>query len=277
MNKQLIVKNFPIISNYESYKSYVMSIPNLSKEEEKSLFDSYLNNNSLLSLQKLILSQLKTVIHIASKYKSYGFLEEDLVQEGNIGLLKGIKNFNPNKDVRLYSYLLLWIKSEIQSFILSNWKIVKVATTKSLRKLFFSLKSTQQKLINDGVDKKQFFLKASQILEVPQEDVEIMDNYLNSSDVFINDDSDNNSFDIPSSDNPEYNYIMNIENPKIISKILTIKNSLPLNYQKIIDYRFFETPPKTHKEIGKLLNISSERVRQLENFAISKIRDNLLN
>ena len=129
-------------SNLNAYIQGASSIPILSADEEKSLGESLFYNEDLDSARKLVMAHLRFVVHIARSYNGYGLPLGDLIQEGNVGLMKAVRRFNPEKGVRLVSFAVHWIKAEIHEFILKNWRIVKVATTKAQRKLFFILRSS---------------------------------------------------------------------------------------------------------------------------------------
>ena len=133
-------------SNLNAYIQGASSIPILSAEEEKSLGESLFYNEDLDSARKLVMAHLRFVVHIARSYNGYGLPLGDLIQEGNVGLMKAVRRFNPEKGVRLVSFAVHWIKAEIHEFILKNWRIVKVATTKAQRKLFFNLRSSKKEL-----------------------------------------------------------------------------------------------------------------------------------
>ena len=131
-------------SNLNAYIQGASSIPILSADEEKSLGESLFYNEDLDSARKLVMAHLRFVVHIARSYNGYGLPLGDLIQEGNVGLMKAVRRFNPEKGVRLVSFAVHWIKAEIHEFILKNWRIVKVATTKAQRKLFFNLRSSKK-------------------------------------------------------------------------------------------------------------------------------------
>ena len=133
-------------SNLNAYIQGASSIPILSADEEKSLGESLFYNEDLDSARKLVMAHLRFVVHIARSYNGYGLPLGDLIQEGNVGLMKAVRRFNPEKGVRLVSFAVHWIKAEIHEFILKNWRIVKVATTKAQRKLFFNLRSSKKEL-----------------------------------------------------------------------------------------------------------------------------------
>lgn len=264
------------VHSYTAYKNYILSFPSLTESEEKELLIKYKFHNCLDSVKKIILSNLKNVFYIAQQYKNYGLSEEDLTQEGTIGLMKAVKNFDISENVRLYTYAILWIKAEIQNYIINNWKIVKIATTNNFKKLFFNFRKIQQEMIHLGVPKKELESYVANKLNVKKEEVLEAQNYFNNDVLSIEyekDSSDSNySFDIKSNDNVENFYIENIEEPKILDKIKEAILLLNDKQQKVLKYRFFTTPQKTHKEISTILNISSERVRQIENESIQKLK-----
>src|SRR6056300_116303 len=130
----------------ESYSQAVRNIPILSKEEEQELAIRLKEDGDLDAAQKLVISHLRFVMHIARSYSGYGLPQADLIQEGNIGLMKAVKRFDPSHGVRLVSFAVYWIRAEIHEFVLRNWRIVKVATTKAQRKLFFNLRGAKKRL-----------------------------------------------------------------------------------------------------------------------------------
>ena len=130
-----------------AYIAAVYQIPMLSKEEETQLAEDLVNKGELESAQKLVLAHLRVVVSVSRQYLSYGLSQADIIQEGNVGLMKAVKRFDPSNGARLFSFAIHWIKAEIHDFILRNWKIVKVATTKAQRKMFFNLRSAKKKLL----------------------------------------------------------------------------------------------------------------------------------
>ncbi|WP_295469894.1 RNA polymerase sigma factor RpoH, partial [uncultured Pseudomonas sp.] len=133
-------------ANLEAYVHAVNSIPMLTPEQERELADSLYYEQNLEAARQMVLAHLRFVVHIARSYSGYGLAQSDLIQEGNVGLMKAVKRFNPEMGVRLVSFAVHWIKAEIHEFILRNWRIVKVATTKAQRKLFFNLRSQKKRL-----------------------------------------------------------------------------------------------------------------------------------
>src|SRR5210317_1031644 len=133
-------------ANLQAYVQSVSSIPVLSIDRERQLAEDLYFKDNLEAARELVMSHLRFVVHIARSYSGYGLAEADLIQEGNVGLMKAVKRFNPEKGVRLVSFAVHWIKAEMHEYILKNWRIVKVATTKAQRKLFFNLRSSKKRL-----------------------------------------------------------------------------------------------------------------------------------
>lgn len=281
MSNQLIFKNnTPSIHNYSSYVNYAMNIPNLDIKEERELLTDLKINNSLQSAQTLVLSQLKTVIRVVNNYKSYGLPSEDLVQEGNIGLMKAVKNYDLSQDVRLYSYAIFWIKAEIQNYILKNWKTVKIATTKNFKKLFFNFRKTQKEMIDKGIAKSETYKYVSNRLNIPEADVKEIESYFINEDYSISEDylNDQDENKITQIQLIEYNspdkIVEKTHDLEVYNKSLSKGlESLNKNQQMVIQMRFFEDDKKTHKEIAQNLKISSERVRQIEVEALNKLKN----
>src|SRR5438105_10006728 len=140
----------PSLGNLDAYISAVNRLPMLTQEEEQDYARRYRQDNDLEAAGKLVLSHLRLVVSVSRKYLGYGLSHGDLIQEGNIGLMKAVKRFDPDQGVRLVSYALHWIRAEIHEYILKNWRMVKVATTKAQRKLFFNLRSMKQDMKGDA-------------------------------------------------------------------------------------------------------------------------------
>lgn len=279
MNELITLQNNPLVHSYESYKQWVKNIPDLTEQEELKLLETVQNpaspQDGMHSVQKLVMSQLKTVVNIAEQHKNYGIPCEDLVQEGNIGLLKAIKNFKPGFNARLYTYALIWIKSEIQSYIIKNWKIVKAATTNNLRKLFFNFKGTQKELLESGVSKNDLISNIAIKLGVSEDEAREMQNYLIGNDVSLSldvHDENENSFDIPDYNTPEITYIEKDENLKLNQALQNALQQLKPKQREVLELRFFSEEKKTHKEISEKLGVSAERVRQIEVESLGKMK-----
>jgi RNA polymerase sigma-32 factor len=172
-------------ANLESYVRAVQRFPMLSLEREEELALRFRTLNDLDAARELVLSHLRLVVSVSRQYRGYGLPQADLIQEGNIGLMKAVKRFDPTRGVRLVSFAMLWIKAEIHEYILRNWQLVKVATTKAQRKLFFNLRSIKQSLgAHDGVSTEQADLIARQ-LNVDAKEVFEMDQRLSGGDIAL--------------------------------------------------------------------------------------------
>src|SRR6476661_7566650 len=188
------------LGNIDAYISAVNRLPMLTQEEEVSLARRWRDTNDLAAAQGLVLSHLRLVVSIARGYLGYGLPHADLIQEGNIGLMKAVKRFDPDQGVRLVSYAMHWIKAEIHEYILKNWRMVKVATTKAQRKLFFNLRSMKQSLKDDAedVDTHRNTLTQSEVdtlaktLNVKREEVLEMETRLSGGDVALEPQTDDN-------------------------------------------------------------------------------------
>jgi RNA polymerase sigma-32 factor len=171
--------------NLDAYVRAVQQFPMLSQAREEELALRFRTLNDLESARELVLSHLRLVVAVSRQFKGYGLPQADLIQEGNIGLMKAVKRFDPTRGVRLVSFAMLWIKAEIHEYILRNWQLVKVATTKAQRKLFFNLRSLKQSLgVQDGVSEDQANTIAK-YLNVPARDVMEMDQRMSGGDVAI--------------------------------------------------------------------------------------------
>ena len=261
-------------SSGEAYYSYVMSLPVLTKEEEKELAQDLLDNNNLDSAKKLIMHNLRFVIYIAKGYSGYGLNVNDLVQEGNIGLMKAVKKFDPSKNVRLITFAVHWIKSEINEFVIKNWKIVKVATTKAQRKLFFNLRSKKKSstwLNND--EAKSIALD----LGVSEKDVKEMESRLSNYDLAVESESDDeNSFgpiDYLESSELQPDVVVELEDKtKYYEALKLALNNLDDRSKEIISTRWLTDNKSTLAELSEKYGISQERVRQIESESIKALK-----
>jgi RNA polymerase sigma-32 factor len=250
--------------------------PILSAEEEHELAIKLYEDHDLSAARKLVLSHMRFVAFIAHGYKGYGLEQADLIQEGTIGLMKAVKRFNPHKNVRLASFSVYWIRAEIHEFIFKNWKIVKVATTKAQRKLFFKLKKAKSQIYN-SLNNDQ----ADQIAEdlgVRRKDVLEMESRLQFNDVTFenSDDEDSNA--------PEQ-YLTN-ENVQTPEQLLLVDDSQKNQQQHlykalssldarsldILQSRYLKEEKTTLHTLADKYSISAERVRQLENKAMQKLK-----
>jgi RNA polymerase sigma-32 factor len=278
--KQLPIQ-FETSGSFESYMAYVNSIPLLDEQQERALFLRYQEQNDLSAVQDIVLSHLRFVAYVARKYQGYGMRLDDLVQEGTIGLMKSVKKFNLDFGVRLASFAIHYIKAEIHEFIIRNWRLVKAATTKAKRKLFFNLrrlKSTSEWL---GHKEKQ---EIAQELGVEIQDIGDMEVQLSQPDLFVYSESTPEGDEAATArdcllvDKTEPFYDTIIEQDfkqKNIANINTIVESLDERSRDIIKNRWLRDEKKTHKFLSEKYQVSQERIRQIEEKALKKIKSKL--
>lgn len=264
--------------NIDAYIRQINGIAVLTAEEERELALRLENENDLAAAQQLIMSNLRFVVKIARGYSGYGLPLADLIQEGNIGLMKAVKRFSTSHEVRLISYAVHWIKSEIHEFVLRNWRIVKVATTKPQRKLFFKLRSSKKRLgwfTNDEVN------DVAKTLGVKPETVLEMESRLSGSDV---------TFDPPTSDNDDEHHFTPaayltddgadpsrlLEHDDTRSQEMSLMadslKTLDERSQNIIKRRWLNEDKATLHELAAEYQVSAERIRQIEKNALGKMR-----
>jgi RNA polymerase sigma-32 factor len=280
MNKALVPAGdyLPVsVDNLDTYIRQVNSFPMLSAEQERELAVQFHDDNDLQAAQRLIMSNLRFVVSIARGYMGYGLPFNDLVQEGNIGLMKAVKRFSPDHEVRLISYAVHWIKAEIHEFVLRNWRIVKVATTKAQRKLFFKLRSSKKRLgwfsqeeVNDVADK----------LGVKPETVMEMESRLNAHDLAydnpLDDDDDNHYAPAAYLSDMRADPAQQLEaddwNSQHENTMMSSLQNLDDRSRTIIQRRWLDEDKATLHELADQYQISAERIRQLENNALKKLR-----
>src|SRR3990167_6199407 len=260
----------------EAYLHYINQIPLLTAEEEHELALKLQQSNDLASARQLILSHLRYVARVAKGYMGYGLPLADLIQEGNIGLMKAVKRFNPDRGVRLVTFAMHWIKAEIHEYILRNWRIVKVATTKAQRKLFFNLRHLKKHLSWMTTQEVNDIAKD---LGVKPETVREMEMRLATSDTAFDaqDDDDEPSF-APAGylEDHRYNPASQLEQSNWSEQsgetIHLALNQLDERSQDIIRARWLNENNLTLQELASKYHISAERVRQLEKNAMNKLR-----
>ena len=269
------------IGSIEAYISIVNQAPVLTKEEEHALAVKFKENNDLDAARQLVLSQLRFVVHIARTYSGYGLPLADIIQEGNVGLMKAVKKFDPDKGVRLVTYAVHWIRAEIHEFVFDNWKIVKVATTKAQRKLFFKLRNSKKKIGWLTNDEKSLIAND---LGVKTRDVETMEQRLASKDVlFDRPEDDNDSYVSPAgflpAPNSDPSRLVEMENwlESNIELLSEAMDNLDNRSKEVLKLRWLSEEKVTLKELAKKFNVSLERVRQIEEQAILDLREQLLN
>jgi RNA polymerase sigma-32 factor len=271
------------VGSIEAYLQRINQIPLLTQEEEYDFAYRLQEHGDLQAAQKLILAHIRYVARIARGYMGYGLALSDLIQEGTVGLMKAVKRFNPAVGVRLVSFAVHWIKSEIHEFILRNWRIVKVATTKAQRKLFFNLRSAKKRL---GWFSNEEVETLAKDLGVSAMEVRRMEQRLNARDV---------QFDLPTESgddtcpllcpaeyledqqaNPEMQLASNRWNTLASAQLKEALLQLDARSREILERRWLTEDSKaTLQELAAKYNVSPERIRQLEKSAMLKIKDNM--
>ncbi len=263
--------------NLESYIRQINSIPVLSAEEERELAVRLQEQNDLAAAQKLIMSNLRFVVKIARGYSGYGLPLADLIQEGNIGLMKAVKRFSASHEVRLISYAVHWIKSEIHEFVLRNWRIVKIATTKPQRKLFFKLRSSKNRL---GWFSNEEVQDVAETLGVKPETVLEMESRLSGSDITfdapVNDNDDEPHFTpaayLSDESDPSQQLEQDDSRAQELGLMTDSLNTLDERSQNIIRRRWLSDDKATLHELADEYQVSAERIRQIEKNALNKMR-----
>ncbi len=252
----------------------------LSKEDEMNFIKDWQLSKNQKSLNKIVSAHLRLVISIANKFRNYGLPINELVQEGNVGLMQAVDKFDLDRDVRFSTYSSWWIKAAMQTFILKNWSIVRIGTTAAQKSLFFKLKTIMSKIEkdNDSSFNDYHQQKLAEDIGVKFKDIEDMKGRLSGSDQSLNATfSENSELEIQDllvdqRASPEQNAILS-KDTKIISNLINeALNKLPEREKKIIGARQLSENTVTLQELGKDLGISKERVRQLENRALNKLK-----
>jgi RNA polymerase sigma-32 factor len=270
------------LGNIDAYISAVNRLPMLSHDEEVSLAQRLREKNDLEAAQKLILSHLRLVVSIARGYLGYGLPHAEHIQEGNIGLMKAVKRFDPNQGVRLVSYAMHWIKAEMHEYILKNWRLVKVATTKAQRKLFFNLRSNKVGL--DAMTPGQVD-ELARMLDVKREEVIEMETRLSGRDIALEaptDDEDDKFSPIAylSSDQQEPTKVLEAEDAVRLQSegLETALGKLDPRSRRIIEARWLANDDgsgATLHTLAEEFGVSAERIRQIETAALKKMKGSL--
>ncbi|MBI1731727.1 MAG: RNA polymerase sigma factor RpoH [Gammaproteobacteria bacterium] len=277
MSNQLALNLALPAGSLDSYVQAVNRIPMLTPEEERELARRFRQQNDLDAARQLVLSHLRFVVRVARGYNGYGLGQADLIQEGNIGLMKAVKRFDPELGVRLVSFAVHWVRAEIHEFILRNWRIVKVATTKAQRKLFFNLRSSKKRLgwmNRDEVD------AVARDLGVSARDVLEMEQRLSGHDA---------SFDLPANldgddafvpaayledlrPGPEQQLEHDQEEAGGRDRLQAALGALDARSRVIIEHRWLREDKATLHDLAEQFGVSAERIRQLEGSAMSRMR-----
>ncbi len=269
------------VGSLDAYIQAVGGIPVLSKEDEQALATRFHEKEDLDAARELVMAHLRFVVHIAKGYTGYGLPLNDLIQEGNVGLMKAVKRFDPEYGVRLVSFAVHWIRAEIHEFVLRNWRIVKVATTKAQRKLFFNLRKAKKSLSWLSADETEAVAKD---LGVSAREVTEMEKRLHSRDAIFDptpDTDDERAFSpaayLPSPDSDPAQLVENADwksdaNDRMVAAIRTLDD----RSRDIIESRWMTEKKKTLHELADVYGVSAERIRQLEANAIKKLRSAML-
>ena len=264
----------------DTYIQTVSAFPVLTTEQERELAERFYQDDDLDAARELVLSHLRFVVHLARGYAGYGLPQADLIQEGNVGLMKAVKRFDPNVGVRLVSFAVHWIKAEMHEFILRNWRIVKVATTKAQRKLFFNLRSSKKKTgwLNDAETRA-----IAKDLGVTPAEVTRMEGRLASRDVSFDGAPDDDG-DAPlapvhyledASNNP-VDLVAEEDAAKTAHRLLfNAIETLDERSRDIVESRWLHDDKKTLMELAEQYGVSAERIRQLERNAMKKLKKHM--
>ena len=267
----------PPVSSLESYVQAVNAISMLTPERELELGRRYRQQDDLSAASQLVLSHLRLVVAVARNYMGYGLPQGDLIQEGNVGLMKAVKRFDPERGVRLASFAIHWIKAEIHEFILRNWRMVKIATTKAQRKLFFNLRS--MKSSSAALTRKEI-KQMAQTLNVKESDVVEMEQRLQGGDVPLDPSVDDGeeaftpiAYLAEPSEGPAEAHERNESETLQSRGLATALGNLDERSRRIIQARWLaEKDPKTLHELAGEFGVSAERIRQIEAKAMQKMR-----
>jgi RNA polymerase sigma-32 factor len=278
MNNALTIPLSPSLDSFDLYQQQVQAIPLLTEEEEIGLAKKLHEENDLTAARQLIMSHLRLVIKIARSYSGYGLNQADLVQEGNIGLMKAVKRFDPSRGVRLVSFAIYWIKAEIQEFVVRNWRLVKIATTKAQRKLFFNLRSMKKTLQPLKQDEIKEIAKE---LNVKEADVKEMEYRFNGNEIALDYQDDDNEDEIfrpisylkDENADPLKQLISKESESNSISALANAIKSIDERSRYVLESRWLnEEKSKTLHELADELGVSAERIRQIEQNALKKLK-----
>ncbi|RDS79464.1 RNA polymerase sigma factor RpoH [Dyella monticola] len=280
MSQALVTANLPVpslVGSLDAYISAVHRIPVLSQEEEQELSRRYQEASDLASARKLVMSHLRFVVHVARGYNGYGLQLSDLIQEGNIGLMKAVKRFDPDQGVRLVSFAVHWIRAEMHEFILRNWRIVKVATTKAQRKLFFNLRKSKKRLGWMNAEEVRMVAKD---LGVPEATVREMESRLSGRDIGFEAPADAEdeakpapeAFLVDEGADPYDNVAEADQADNQLETLSSALQKLDERSRDIIQRRWLNEDKATLQDLADEYGVSAERIRQVEANAMKKMR-----
>ncbi len=281
MTTALISNSLPIpsaLGSLDAYISAVNQVPVLTVEQEQALARAFRDEENLDAAKSLIMSHLRFVVHVARGYQGYGLGMGDLIQEGNIGLMKAVKRFDPDQGVRLVSFAVHWVRAEMHEFILRNWRIVKVATTKAQRKLFFNLRKSKKRL---GWMTAAERTSVAKDLNVSEREVLEMESRLSGRDIGFDAPTDNDDdhgppapihYLVDHNDDPALSYERETHEESQLELLREGMSDLDPRSRDILKRRFLGEPKATLQELADEYGISAERVRQIEANALKKMR-----
>jgi len=264
-----------------SYIRAVNALPVLSVDEERKLARRYHKHNDLDAARQLVMSNLRYVVRIARGFSGYGLPQADLIQEGNIGLMKAVKHYDPARKVRLMSFAIHWIRAEIYDYVLRNWRIVKVATTKAQRKLFFNLRKSRERL---GWMTRGEVDTLAENLDVAPETVQEMEARMSNADVAFDsdNDADEDSYQVAPAGylqdmryNPEVLATQSDQDDSRQTQLRNALTSLDARSRDIIQRRWLDEKKPTLHELADKYGVSAERIRQIEMKALDVMKDAL--
>ncbi|HLR17442.1 MAG TPA: RNA polymerase sigma factor RpoH [Alcanivoracaceae bacterium] len=265
-------------TSLDSYVQAVSAVPILTVEDEQALARRWFDDEDVEAARGLVLAHLRFVVHIARSYTGYGLPLADLIQEGNVGLMKAVKRFDPNVGVRLVSFAVHWIKAEIHEYVIRNWRVVRVATTKAQRKLFFNLRGSKKRLAQLTLEERE---RVAEDLGVRVQDVQEMEKRLGSYDA---------SFDGPMNDDEDsvfmspaqYLESQTLDPAEIVvnedtsdryaSSLSTALMELDDRSRDIVERRWLADQKSTLQELADQYGVSAERIRQIERAAMKKMQ-----
>ena len=278
MNNALTIPLSPSLDSFDLYQQQVQAIPLLTEQEEMNLAKKLHEENDLNAARQLIMSHLRLVIKIARSYSGYGLNQADLVQEGNIGLMKAVKRFDPSRGVRLVSFAMYWIKAEIQEFVVRNWRLVKTATTKAQRKLFFNLRSMKKTL---QPLKQEEIKEIAKELNVKESDVKEMEYRFNGNEIALDYQDEDNEDEVfrpisylqDENADPVKQLISKESEYNNLSALSNAIKSIDERSRYVLESRWLnEEKSKTLHELADELGVSAERIRQIEQNALKKLK-----
>ena len=287
MNSKTLNYNLPALSNEGGLSSYLVQIkkfPMLVAEEEYMLAKSWKERGDIKSAEKLVTSHLRLVAKIAMGYRGYGLPVNEMISEGNVGLMQAVKKFDPERGFRLATYAMWWIKAGIQEYILRSWSLVKIGTTTAQKKLFFNLKKLKNQIApkSEGDLKDKHVEEIADRLNVSKEEVVSMNRRLSGQEKSLNtpigEDGDEwQDWLADKSMDQEFTFSQNHEleeRKNLLKESMVILND---REKEILNYRRLSEKPSTLEELSKKYKISRERIRQIENKAFEKIQKHMLN